>query len=319
METNKKLGKRNKIGNELIFLPIVIIAICVFSGIMNPNFFSIGNILSIFQQVAVLGILTGAMLMLLITGLLDLSYGSVMGLCGVALCQFVTMGMNPYLSLLLTFVIAVAAGLLNGFIVTKFKSEPLIITIGTGYIYNGIALVWSQGTYQSLQGQLEFIGTGKIWGAIPVPVIVLLLVLAIIWVVLRYTPYGRKLHIIGGNPEVAFLSGINVNRYKLLTFGLGGLICGLSAFVLCSRIGSALASNGSGYDLRALAACIIGGASFKGAKGTVAGAFLGVILLGVISNALNILGVDPFFQTAVLGVIIVIAVIVSNASSKKNK
>lgn len=318
METIKKRCKRNRIGNELIFLPIVIIAICVFSGIMNQNFFSISNILSIFQQVAVLGILTGAMLILLISGLLDLSYGSVMGLCGVALCQFVTMGMNPYLSLLLTFVIAVAAGLLNGFIVTKFKSEPLIITIGTGYIYNGIALVWSQGTYQSLQGQLEFIGTGKIWG-IPVPVIVLLLVLAIIWVVLRYTPYGRKLHIIGGNSEVAFLSGINVNRYKVLTFGLGGLICGLSAFVLCSRIGSALASNGAGYDLRALAACIIGGASFKGAKGTIVGAFLGVILLGVISNALNILGVDPFFQTAVLGLIIVIAVIVSNASSMKNK
>ncbi len=318
METIKKRSKRNRIGNELIFLPIVIIVICVFSGIMNPNFFSINNILSIFQQVAVLGILTGAMLMLLISGLLDLSYGSVMGLCGVALCQFVTMGMNPYLALLLTFVISVAAGLLNGIIVTKFKCEPLIITIGTGYIYNGIALVWSQGTYQSLQGQLEFIGSGKVWG-IPVPVIVLLLVLAIIWVVLRYTPYGRKLHIIGGNPEVAFLSGINVNRYKILTFGLGGLICGLSAFVLCSRIGSALASNGAGYDLRALAACIIGGASFKGAKGTVAGAFLGVILLGVISNALNILGVDPFFQTAVLGLIIVIAVIVSNASSQKNK
>ena len=318
METIKKRSKRNRIGNELIFLPIVIIVICVFSGIMNPNFFSINNILSIFQQVAVLGILTGAMLMLLISGLLDLSYGSVMGVCGVALCQFVTMGMNPYLALLLTFVISVAAGLLNGIIVTKFKCEPLIITIGTGYIYNGIALVWSQGTYQSLQGQLEFIGSGKVWG-IPVLVIVLLLVLAIIWVVLRYTPYGRKLHIIGGNPEVAFLSGINVNRYKILTFGLGGLICGLSAFVLCSRIGSALASNGAGYDLRALAACIIGGASFKGAKGTVAGAFLGVILLGVISNALNILGVDPFFQTAVLGLIIVIAVIVSNASSKKNK
>jgi len=286
---------------------------------MNPNFFSISNILSIFQQVAVLGVLTGAMLILLITGLLDLSYGSVIGLCGVALCQFVTMGMHPYLSLLLTFLIAVAAGFINGLIVTKFKCEPLIITIGTGYIYNGLALVWSEGTYQSLQGQLEFIGTGKLWGVIPVPMVVLLLVLTIIWIILRYTPFGRKLHIIGGNPEAAFLSGINVNRYKIIAFTLGGLICGLSAFILCSRIGSALASNGAGYELRALAACIIGGASFSGAKGTVAGAFLGVILLGVISNALNILGVDPFFQTAVLGLIIVIAVVVSNVSNKKNK
>lgn len=315
MENILKIRK-NKVSNELIFLPIVIVVLCVVSGIINPNFFTATNFLAIFQQIAVLGILTGAMLMLLITGMLDLSYGSLMGLCGVALCQFITMGLNPYFSLVLMFAIALGGGALNGFIVTRFRAEPLIITIGTGYVFNGFALVWSQGTYQSLQGQLAFIGTGRV-GSIPVPMIVLIIVLVIIYLVLRYTPYGRKLHIIGGNTEVAFLSGINVNKYKVLTFIIGGLICGLAAFVLCSRIGSALASNGAGYELRALAACIIGGASFSGAKGTVVGALLGVVLLGIISNALNILGVDPFFQTTVLGAIIVAAVIVSNFSKNK--
>jgi len=315
MENVLKIN-RNKVSNELIFLPIVIVVLCVVSGIINPNFFTMTNFLAIFQQVAVLGILTGAMLMLLITGMLDLSYGSLMGLCGVALCQFITMGLNPFLSLVLMFGIAIGGGALNGFIVTRFRAETLIITIGTGYVFNGFGLVWSQGTYQSLQGQLAFIGTGRI-GNIPVPMIVLIVVLVIIYLVLRYTPYGRKLHIIGGNTEVAFLSGINVDKYKVLTFIIGGLICGLAAFVLCSRIGSALASNGAGYELRALAACIIGGASFSGAKGTVVGALLGVILLGIISNALNILGVDPFFQTTVLGAIIVTAVIVSNLSKNK--
>jgi ribose/xylose/arabinose/galactoside ABC-type transport system permease subunit len=309
-------GNRRSIGRELILLPIIIIVICVVSGIINNNFFTVSNFLAIFQQVAVLGILTGAMLMLLITGMLDLSYGSLIGLCGVALCRFITGGMNPYVALLLMLLIALGGGALNGFIVTKFKVEPLIITIGTGYAFNGLALVWSQGTYQSLQGELEYIGTGKV-GAIPVPMIVLVAVLVVVFIVLKYTPYGRRLHIIGGNSEVAFLSGINVNKHKLVAFSVGGLICGLAAFVLCSRIGSALASNGSGYELRALASCIIGGASFSGAKGTVLGAFFGVLLLGIISNALNILGVDPFLQTTVLGMIIVIAVIISNLGNEK--
>lgn len=312
----KSVKKRKKISSELIFLPVVIVVLCVVAGAINPNFFNINNIMAIFQQIAVLGILTGAMLILLVTGMLDLSYGYLIGLCGVALCQFVTIGINPILSLLLMFLIAIAGGALNGAIVTAFKCEPLIVTVGTGYIYNGLALVWSQGTYQSLQGQLEYIGTEK-WGIVPVPMVVMVIVLVLIHIMLRFTPYGRRLHIIGGNSEVAFLSGINVNAYKIITFMLGGLICGLASFVLTSRVGSALASNGSGYELRALAACIIGGASFSGAKGTVLGAFLGVVLLGVISNALNILGVDPFFQTVVLGVIIVVAVIASNMNKKK--
>ena len=124
------------------------------------------------------------------------------------------------------------------------------------------------------------------------------------------------MHISGGKSEVACLSGIPVRRYKVRAFVLGGAICGLSAFVLTSRIGSALPTNGSGNELNALAAAIIGGASFSGARGTVLGALFGVLLLGIVNNALNILGVDAFYQTVVLGVIIVIAVIFSNLKSK---
>lgn len=310
------MAKRSvKIGNETIFLTIVIVALCIVSAIINPNFLTWSNFMTIFQQITVLGILTGAMLLLLVNGMLDLSYGALIGLCGVALTGMITAGINPILSLIVMFLIATAGGLFNGLIVTKFKTNPLIITIGTGYIFSGIALVWSQGTYQSMGGHLGYIGTGKI-GPIPIMVILLIVVLAIIHIILRYTPYGRRLHIIGGNEEVAFLSGINVNKYKIITFTLGGFICGLAAFVLVSRIGSALPTNGVGYELRALAACIIGGATFSGGKGTVIGAFLGVLLLGIISNAMNILGVDPFFQTAILGVIIVVAVIVSNLKGK---
>ena len=314
----KSLRTKAKIGNELIFLPIVIIALCVISGILNPRFFTVANFLTIFQQVAVLGILTSAMLMLLVMGAIDLSYGSLIGLCSVILCNLISeQGVEPWLALLAMFGTAVGAGALNGFIITKFKCEPLIVTIGTSYIYLGFAQVISQGTYQSIGGAFPFIGTGKI-GVIPMPMVVLVIVMLLMFLFLRFTPFGRKLHIIGGNSEVAFLSGIPVKRYKLLTFILGGAICGLAAFVLTSRIGSALPTNGAGEELNALAAAIIGGASFSGARGTVLGALFGVLLLGIVNNALNILGVDAFYQTVVLGIIIVIAVIFNNLKADKN-
>jgi len=309
------LTKTSRIDRELIFLPIVIFLLGTVSSLINPNFLTVNNMLTILQQVSVLGILSMAMLMLLISGMLDLSYGYLTGLCGVALCQFITMGLHPYISLFLMFLIALSGGLLNGLIVTRFNCEPLIITIGTGFIFYGLGQVWSEGTFQSLQGELAFIGTARV-GSIPVTGIVLVIVLIIIHIVLKYTPYGRKLHLIGGNREVAFLSGINTKKYIVINFVIGGLICGLSAFVLASRIGSALATNGNGNELRALAACIIGGATFAGAKGSVIGTLLGVLLLGVISNALNIIGINAFYQNVVLGFLIVLAVVVSNY--KKN-
>jgi ribose transport system permease protein len=311
------LKAKPKISNEMIFLPIVIVALCIISGIINPRFFTVSNFLTVFQQVAVLGILTSAMLTLLISGAIDLSYGSLIGLCSVVLCNLISeRGVNPPAALIVMFLIAIGAGALNGFVVTRFKCEPLIVTIGTSYIYLGFAQVISQGTYQSIGGAYPFIGSGKL-GPIPMPMVVLVIVMVLIFFMLRYTPFGRKLHIIGGNQEVAFLSGININKYKILTFMLGGGIAELSAFVLTSRIGSALPTNGSGYELNALASAIIGGASFAGAKGTVLGAFFGVLLLGIVNNALNILGVDAFYQTVVLGVIIVIAVIFSNLKKSK--
>ena len=313
---SKIISGIKKTDSELLFLPLVIIVLGVISTAINPNFLTANNMLAILQQVAVLGILSSAMLMLLVSGMMDLSYGSLIGLCGIALCLFVQGGMNPFLALGLMFLIAIAGGTLNGIIVTSFNVEPLIITIGTGYIFNGIAFLWSGGTFQSLQGELSFIGTGRV-GGIPVSIIVLAVVLIATHIVLRKTPFGRRLHIIGGNREVAFLSGLKPKKYLIITFAIGGLICGLAAFVLTSRIGSALAVSGQGNELRALVACIIGGASFKGAKGTVLGTLFGVLLLGVISNAVNIVGLDPFFQTVVLGVIIIIAVIASNLKTSK--
>jgi len=321
MKTNvlklKSKFTAEKFATEVFFLLVVIVILSVTAGILNPRFFTVPNFLTIFQQVAVLGILTSAMLMLLIAGTIDLSYGSLIGLCGVVLCNLISVrGVNPWLALLIMFSIAVSAGALNGFIVTRFGASPLITTIGTSFIYLGIAQVISQGTFQSLGGQFEFIGTARIFANIPMPMVVLLLVMFAMFIFLRFTPFGRKIHVLGGNRELAFLSGIPINKYLMIVFMLGGAITGLSAFVLTSRIGSALPITGSGFELNALAAAMIGGASFSGAKGTVLGALLGVLLLGIINNSLNLLGVNTFFQTIILGAIIVVAVVFSNLKRK---
>jgi ribose/xylose/arabinose/galactoside ABC-type transport system permease subunit len=297
----------------------VIVVIGLVTSLINPNFFKIRNFFTILQQIAVLGIVAMAMLTLMISRTIDLSLGALIGLCGGVLCKMMMAGMSIYYGVLVVFLISLGAGLLNGIVVTKSKSEPLIITLGMSYFYNGIALVITGGSFLSLKGHLEWLGSGKIAG-LPVSVLVLAVLMLIIHFILKYTKYGRRLHIIGANEELAYLSGINADNYKIINYVTGGLLTGIAALVLTARLGNILAGSGNGYEFRALSAAIIGGVTFEGAKGDVPGVFLGVILLGIISNAMNVLGVSAFYQTAVLGIIIVAAVSASNINkTKRNK
>jgi ribose/xylose/arabinose/galactoside ABC-type transport system permease subunit len=301
---------------EKLVLIGVIAAICVTAGIINNNFFTVRNFLAILQQIAVLGIIAMAMLNLMIARTLDLSLGALIGLCGVILCKMVMAGHSIYPAVLVVILVAVFCGFLNGLIVTKSNSEPLIITLGMSFFYNGLALVISDGGFLSLKGNLKWLGSGSVLG-IPVSVLVLLVLMAVTHVMLTFTKFGRRLHIIGANEELAYLSGIAVDKNKIINYTLAGLITGIATLVLVARLGNLLAGSGTGYEFRALSAAIIGGVTFAGAKGDVAGVFLGVILLGIVSNAMNVLGVSAFYQTAVLGVIIVAAVTVSNLNKKR--
>jgi ribose/xylose/arabinose/galactoside ABC-type transport system permease subunit len=303
-------------GVQKLILLGVIAVICAVAGVINPNFFAIRNFLAILQQIAVLGIIAMAMLSLMIARTLDLSLGALIGLCGVILCKMVMADYPVYPSVLFILGIAVFCGFLNGIIVTKSKSEPLIITLGMSFVYNGLALVISNGGFLSLRGNLRQLGSGTVLG-IPFSVLALLGLMVLIHVMLKYTKFGRRLHIIGANEELAYLCGIAVDKNKIINFTLAGLITGIAALILVARLGNLLAGSGNGYEFRALSAAIIGGVAFEGAKGDVAGVFLGVILLGVVSNAMNVLGVSAFYQTAVLGLIIVAAVTASNLNKKK--
>ncbi|MBS3791582.1 MAG: ABC transporter permease [Candidatus Bipolaricaulota bacterium] len=298
--------------NQTFFLFIIILLLSVAAGLVNPRFFTIQNFLSILRQSTVLGILSMSMALLLISGSIDLSIGAMMGLGAVISCTMVMNGFSVFLAVLAGFFTPVVGSLFNGLIVSWNKSvPPLIITLGMSFVYSGLSLVVSGGQFLSMQGKFYFLGGGEI-GGIPVPVIVLVVVVSAVHVLLKYTKYGRRVVAMGGNEELAFLSGIETRRYEISNFLISGGLVGLASLVLVSRLGSVVAGVGSGYALRALAAAIIGGVTFEGGRGTVFGTLLGVILLGVISNGMNILNISSYYQDVVSGLIIVIAVIVSS-------
>jgi ribose/xylose/arabinose/galactoside ABC-type transport system permease subunit len=300
---------------KLVLLGVIIV-ICITASIINPNFFALRNFLAILQQIAVLGIITMAMLSLMIAKTIDLSLGAIIGLCGGILCKMVMAGHSIFLALPFVFILSGLCGFLNGIIVTKSKSEPLIITLGMSFFYNGLALVITDGGFLSLKGHLSWFGSGTVL-RIPVPVLVLFILMILTHFVLKFTKYGRRLHLIGANEEMAYLTGIGVDRYKIINYTVAGFITGIAALVLVARLGNILAGSGNGYEFRALSAAIIGGVTFGGAVGDVPGVFLGAVLLGVVSNAMNVLGVSAFYQTAVMGLIIVAAVTASNVNKKK--
>ena len=304
--------------SQAVLLLIVIIGLMVFISIMNPNFIGQQNILAIGQQISVLGIATMAATLLLKSSLFDLSASGIISLTCVLVAKFITDGLAVPLAVTIGICASFAMGCLNGTIISKTKTQPLIITLGMSYAYSGIALVLTGGVFIGLKGEFSFLGNGKVLG-LPVSIIVMVIVVFLTFIVIRYTRYGRRLTAIGNNPEVTYLAGVNVDKYIILNYTICGGIFGLGGLVLLSRLGSVVAGVGAGYELRSIAAAIIGGVSITGGKGSVFGAFLGVILIGVLANGMNIMGVNSYYQNIVLGIVIVTAVIISNIDKIREK
>lgn len=275
-----------------MLLAIVIVVIAV----LNPKFVDVKNLIAIFQQISVLGILTMAMSVLLIGG------GTPTGVAIVA-----------------SLLVGTLCGMLNGLIISYSRCIPLIITLGTSQVFYGLALTISGGRIMSFKGNLDFIGKTKLFDVFPVMLFVLAFMVVVAAVMMNRTKFGRRVVAIGGNEHNAYLSGIKVRRYKVLMYTIAGFFCGVAAIIFSSRIDSITANAGAGYETSALTASIIGGVTFDGGKGTISGAFLGRLLMGVINNAMNILKVPTYIQTIITGCIIVAAVVLSNINNLKRK
>jgi ribose/xylose/arabinose/galactoside ABC-type transport system permease subunit len=256
------------------------------------------------------------MAMVLISGGIDLSVGSIVSLVACVGASFLVAGASVFVAVICAMATGLLCGLFNGIIISKTRCAPFIITLGSMSIFQGIALIIAEGKIINLSGQFQTIGREKLW-FIPMPIIVFLAVFAVIFILLRFSIIGRRFYAIGGNEEAAYLSGVNVIGNKLLVYILNGFVVSIAGLVLLSRLGSANPTMGSGYELNSIASAVIGGISLDGGKGTLVGCFLGILLLGLISNALNILGVSPFYQNIVLGAIIIFAVVISNIAEGK--
>ncbi len=318
--TAKKSLARKIFTDQRFFLICIIILISIGAASLNPRFLLPQNIINILQQISVIGMCTMGMSLLLITGLLDMGIGQLISMLCILMVVFVkNWGLSLPVGLVLLVAVSVGVSLLSGWVVCKSRCTPLIITLGAGYVYEGIATYVSGGRFFTLDRRLDAFGKMKLFGAIPLSIVIMLVVVAVSWALLNKTRYGRRLCSVGSNEENAFLCGINVDFHKISVYGVSGLFVAIGAIVLMARTDTATAAMGSSYTLQALASAVVGGVSFDGGKGTISGALIGCILLGLISNAMNVVGIAATLQTMVQGFIIIIAVVLSNLEKMRRK
>ena len=303
------LAARLRRASELLAPVLFLLVVGAFLSIASENFLTVRNILTILLQISVVGIIAVGQTMVMITAGIDLSVGGVVGLSGVVASLFVSsLGLPIGLSMTLGVCAGLAVGVLNGVLITGARMPPFIATLATMSVTRGLALVLTGGVaVYSLPESFAWLGNGAVAG-IPVPVIVLGIVAIVVAVVLQKTALGRYTYAIGSNVETARMSGVNVDRQLIKVYSLCGGLAGLAGVILASRIVTGQPTAGEGYELDAIAACVIGGTSLFGGVGTIAGAVIGAALMGLIRNGCNLLNVSAFWQLIVIGVIILIAV-----------
>jgi ribose/xylose/arabinose/galactoside ABC-type transport system permease subunit len=312
----KKKKRFGGISMERAGLIIAIIVLSAIFGTINPNFFSYTNITNVMRQVSVLAIVSvGQTLAIMLAGI-DLSVGSILGFISVfGASQIVSLGI--VWGTLIALAVAAAIGAFQGYWVAKFKIPAFIVTLGGLSFLRGGAYVYSNGMpISGLPSEFLLLGSGSFLG-IPIPALIALAVFLIFHFILTSTRTGRYLYAIGGNEEAAILSGIKVERYKIFAYCMSGLLAGLASIILTSRVVSGQPTLGEAFELQAIAATIIGGTSFAGGEGTLVGTFLGVVLMAIIGNGLNLIRVSSFVQMMVLGGIIVFAVTIDTIQRRK--
>ena len=295
--------------NQAISMSLILIAMWFVLSLLSPYFFTVGNISEITLQTAVIGIIAAGETLIIISGGIDLSVGSIFACSGVLGGLVLQKTANLPAALLTTILFGGVLGLFNGFFITRLRVPPFIATLGMLGIARGLALILSRGIpIFGLDPQYLWIGQGKLFGVIPVPTIILLLVFALVFFIAHYTRFGRFAYAIGSNAEASVLSGINLKLVTVCIYTGGGLLCGVASIIESARLATIQPAGGSGYELLAIGAVVIGGTSLFGGEGNVVATLIGAIIETTIRNGLNILGVNAFWQYVVNGGVIIAAV-----------
>lgn len=291
----------------------------VAKGAWSSNYFlSNENMLIVLRQISINGILAIGMTFVIITAGVDLSVGSVLALSGIVAARFATTNTGlaigdtahaVLMPLIIALGIGIVCGLLNGTILARYRLQPFIVTMGMLSAARGLALLTTDGNPVSqLNSDFRWLGNGYVLG-IPVPVILFVVLFALAWVLLNKTLFGRYVYAVGGNQKSARTSGISVVKIKVLVYTLCGALAGIAGLILTARTGSAQTNAGAAYELDAIAAVVIGGTSMAGGVGTLVGTLFGILIIGVMNNGLDLLGVQSYYQQIIKGALIVVAVL----------
>lgn len=295
-----------------------LVLLTVLLSVFADSFFSASNFTTILRTISTNGIIAVGMTFVVLTGGIDLSVGSVFALSGAfAAWTFNTMG-SSLLGAVICLVIGVLFGLFNGVMVSYLNVPAFIQTLVTMTAARGIVYIFCDGTPINNVG--DFIGTlgrGRILGFFPIPILLMILVFLAGWFLLNRTTLGRYVYAIGGNEECAKLSGVHVGKYKMIPYIISGLTAAIAALILCGRMNSAQPSMGEGFEMDAIAAAVVGGTSLSGGSGTIIGTLIGAMIIGVLMNGMNMLGLDSYAQYVVKGAVILLAVLIENRRSRK--
>jgi len=288
------------------------IVLFIILSIFTESFFNISNIVNVLRQVSITAILGFGMTLVIISGGIDLSVGSIFAFSAVVMASIVKGG-KVLLGIIVGLLIGAIMGLFNGVVISKGKIQPFIVTLATMAIGRSLTLAYTQGIpILIFPNNFRFIGRGDILG-IPVPVIIMFGIFFLVLYLLKKTKLGLYIYAIGGNEEATKLSGVNVERYKIIVYTISGLFAAVSAMILTARLNSAQPTFGQGYELDAIATVVLGGASLSGGSGGVLGTLFGALLLGTINNGMNLMNISPFYQDLVKGVIILLAVLLERS------
>ncbi|CNF68773.1 ribose ABC transporter permease [Mycobacterium tuberculosis] len=288
----------------LIGAAVLIVAV---AGVTNESFLTEGNMTNLLRQMVTTGLLSLGMLLVILTGGIDLSVGSLVALTGIMSAGLVE-GMPLPLAILAAIIVGTLCGAVNGVLIARFSLAPFVVTLASMTTFRGLTYVYSRTPITPATPDFLTLGSQNV-GPVPMAAIITLVLFAMGWVLVNRTAAGRALLGIGGNREAVRLAGVKVQRHLVLAYALSGLCAGVAGVILASRVGIAQPSVGQGFELDAIAACVIGGASLAGGRGTVGGTLAGVVLLGLIDNLLSLYDVQSYWQQVLKGVIIAVAIL----------
>jgi erythritol transport system permease protein len=313
---------------------IALIVVVVFFAVMAPNFVSVGNAVIISKHVAINAILAIGMTYVILTGGIDLSVGSIVGLTGMVAGGLIARGLelpmlgiviypNIFEVVLISLGVGVLIGAINGLLITRLSVAPFIATLGTLYVARGAALLLSGGaTFPNLVGKPELenqgfpiIGSGNFLG-IPYPIIILVVMALVAAYVAQRTPFGRRVYAVGGNERAASLSGVRVDRIKLAVYMISGLCAAVAGLIVSSQLVASHPASGETFELNAIAAAVLGGTSLSGGRGMIGGTIIGAFVIGVLSDGLVMMGVSEFWQMVIKGLVIIAAVVLDQLQRK---